>query len=370
MMKSILVLFLTFVLIIGDISAQKKDDKKKSATELSVLNGGVVYSLPRTGIRILVEVSQEKFFHGPYSEFASKYLGIKNPAMADAEIWKITNLKMETFGEPDPTEVHKAKGAVASMLSLSDQGVLLGINCEVKSEPLKIYTSDFTPAIEVPREIWPDLSMQSFTVGKDSTKQASNKLKPVEELAAEAAHDITKMRKRKAMVLAANYDKLPPDGKAYQVMVDELGKTIGDYESLFIGKSIKSNHKYVFEIVPDVKGSKALVAFRFSPAMGVLPESNVSAKPIMLELDPNLDLARNIDQKAAPAVGETSSNGLVYRSPGIVVARLLNGGDVLAQSRLSMAQYGVVTPFPDGLVNGEYSIEIHPVTGAIKRIGY
>ena len=370
MMKSILVLFVTFVLIIGDLSAQKKDDKKKSATELSALNGGVVYSLPRTGIRIMVEVSQEKFFHGPYSEFASKYLGIKSAPASDAEIWKITDLKMETFGEPDPTEVHKAKGAVASMLSLTDQGVLAGINCEVKNEPSKTYTSDFTPAIEVPREIWPDLSMQSFTVGKDSTKQTNNKLKPFEEKAAEAAHDIIKLRKRKALVLAANYDKLPPDGKAYQVMVDELGKTIGDYESLFIGKSIKSGHKYVFEIVPDVKGSKALVAFRFSPTIGVLPESNVSAKPIMLELEPNLDLARNIDQKAAPTVGETSTNGLVYRSPGIVLARVLNGSEVLAQSRLSMAQYGVVTPFPDGLVNGEYSIEIHPVTGAIKRIGY
>ena len=370
MMRSILALFITLILIVGDLSAQKKDDKKKSATELSVLNGGVVYSLPRTGIRVMVEVSQEKFFHGPYAEFASKYLGIKNPGTGDGEIWKITDLKMETFGEPDPSEVHKAKGAVASMLSLSDQGVLLGINCEVKSEAVKTFTSDFTPSIDVPREIWPDLSMQSFTVGKDSTKQMNNKLKPFEEKAAEAAHEIIKMRKRKAMVLAANYDKLPPDGQAYQVMVDELGKTISEYEGLFVGKSIKSNHKYVFEVVPDVKGSKALVAFRFSPTLGVLPESNVSAKPIMLELEPNLDLARNSETKAAPAVGETSVSGLVYRSPGIVVARLLNGGDVLAQSRLSMAQYGVVTPIPDGLVNGEYSIEIHPVTGAIKRIGY
>ena len=198
MIKSILALFVTLVLIVGDLSAQKKDDKKKSAAELGALNGGIVYSLPRTGIRIMVEVSQEKFFHGPYSEFGPKYLGIKNPSTVDAEIWKIIDLKMETFGEPDPTEVHKAKGAVASMLSLSDQGVLLGINCEVKNEPEKKYTSDFTPCIEVPREIWPDLSMQSFTVGKDSTKQTNNKLKSFEEKAAEAAHDIIKMRKRKA----------------------------------------------------------------------------------------------------------------------------------------------------------------------------
>ena len=89
----------------------------------------------------------------------------------------------------------------------------------------------------------------------------------------------------------------------------------------------------------------------------------------MLELDANADLVRNGEQKSIPVAGETSSNGLVYRTPGIVVARLLNGSDVLAQARLSMAQFGVVTPVPDGLTNGEYSIEFHPVTGAILRIG-
>ena len=178
-----------------------------------------------------------------------------------------------------------------------------------------------------------------------------------------------KLRKRKALLLAAKYDKLPPDGEAYKVVVDELNKIIGNYESLFIGKTFKTIHKYVFEVVPDAKSNKALVAFRFSPTTGILPETNISGKPILLELEPNADLARNSEQKAAPVAGETSVNGLFYRSPGSVVARLLNGGDVLAQARLSMGQFGVVSPFPDGLINGEYSIEIHPVTGAIKRIG-
>ena len=89
----------------------------------------------------------------------------------------------------------------------------------------------------------------------------------------------------------------------------------------------------------------------------------------MLELDPNLDLVRNGEQKAAPLPGETSNNGLFYRTPGIVVARLLFGSDVIAKARLSMAQFGVVTALPDGLTNGEYSIEFHPVTGAVQRIG-
>lgn len=368
MMRRVAILLLISFLVAGTVAAQR-NDKKKSATELGVFNGGVIYSLPRTGIRVMVEVSQEKFFRGPYSELAQKYLGIKNASTSDAEFWKITDLRIETFGEPDPAEMHKATGAIASMLSLSDNGVLIGINSSVKTDAGKTYTSVFTPDVEIPREIWSEMSMHSFLAGKDSMNQAGGRLKSFEQKAAEAASDILIMRERKALVLEADDNPLPPDGKAYQVMVEELNKIMGDYESLFIGKSFKSVHKYVFEIVPDAKGSKALVAFRFSATSGILPESNVSGKPIMLELDPNLDLVRNGEQKATPVAGETSTNGLFYRTPGIVTARLLNGSDVLAQARISMAQYGVVSPVPDGLTNGEYSIEFHPVTGAIQRVG-
>lgn len=369
MMKRVAILFLTSLVITGYVGATTKDDKKKVAGELTVVSGGVIYSLPRTGIRIMAEVSQEKYFHGPYYEFAQKYIGVKNAPSADNESWKIVNLKLETFGTPDPAEVHKATGAIASMLSLSEDGVLIGINSAVAAEAGKTYTSVFTPQVEIPREIWSEMSMHSFLEEKDSVKRSGDRLKTFEEKAAEAAADILKLRKRKALALAANYDKLPPDGKAYQVMVDELDKIIGDYESLFIGKSFKANHKYVFEVVPDAKANKAFVAFRFSPSSGVLPETNVSGKPIMLELEPNTELAKNSEQKAVPVAGETSINGLFYRIPGIVVARLLNGSDVLAQARLTMAQFGIVSPMPDGLVNGDYSIELHPVTGAVKRVG-
>ena len=368
-MRSRLFLLFSMLLITATSFSQKKDDKKKTGTETGVFNGGVVYSLPRTGIRIYVDVTQERYFRGPYADYASKYLGIKGSSSSDGETWKITGIKMETFGEPDPNEVHKAKGAVSSLLSLSGNGTLLGINCTVKGEPEKSPSTDFTPSMEMPHEIWPDLSMHSFISGKDSTHIGNDKFKTFEEKAAEAAKDIIKMRKKKAMVLAAKNEKVQPDGQAYQVMVDELRKAISDYESLFIGKSIKLTHNYVFEVVPETKGNKAIVAFRFSTATGVFPESNVSAKAVMLEIDPNNELSKNAETAAASTSGETNSTGLFYRTPGQVVARLLSGSDVLAQARFSMAQYGVVTPLPDGLLNGEYSIEIHPITGAIKRIG-
>ena len=93
-MKQFSILMLTVLLVAGYFTASAKDDKKKGVSEMGAFQGGLIYSLPRTGIRILVEVSQEKFYHGPYYEYASKYLGIKNVASSDGEQWKITDLKM------------------------------------------------------------------------------------------------------------------------------------------------------------------------------------------------------------------------------------------------------------------------------------
>jgi hypothetical protein len=366
-MKSISLLYLFIFLMAGNIFAGTKEDKKKIEAPSGPFAGGVVYSLPRTGIRIFVEATQEKFFHGPYYEYAQKYLGIKNAPATDGENWTITGIKLETYGEPDPSEMHKAVGAVAAMLSLSEEGVLQGINSEDKGGKDKVFTSEFVANLNVPKQVWPDLSMHSFLSEKDSSRRSGEKFKTFEEKAAEASHDILKLRKRKAYALAAKSDKILPDGKAYQVMVDELDKILNEYMALFIGKSYKEKHNYTFEVLPDAKGSKGLVAFRFSPSSGVLPESNVSGKPIILDIEPNADLIKNGSQSAAQS--SVSNSGIYYRIPGFATARLLNGSDILAQSRLPIAQLGVVTPLPDALLNGDYKISFHPSTGAIQRIG-
>ena len=363
----ILTLFaLIICLVASNINLSAKDEKKKPANELTAFAGGVVYALPRTGIRILVEVEQVRLIHGPYFTFAQKYLGINDAPKTDSENWSITNITMDTYGEPDPNAVYHAVGNIATLLSLSDDGVLLGINSEVKQDAAKTVTTIFPIRDAVPEDLWNDVSMHSFLSGKDSTKRAGVNFKSFEEKAAEAAADIVKLRKRKALTLGAKYDKLPPDGEAYKVMVAELDKIIENYTALFAGKSIRKSYKLSFNVVPDGKNGKGLVAFRFSPTAGILPESNVSGKPIMLEIEPNSELKQKID---ASASSETSLKGIYYRIPVVAQARLLNGSDVLAQTKITIAQFGTVTALPDGLLNGEYSIEFHPASGAIRKIG-
>ena len=367
-MRFITLFVMIAALTFPSVAQTSKNDKKKTANELGVVAGGVIYSLPRTGIRITVEVEQEKYFRGPYADYAQKYLGIKGSSATDYDNWSFTGVKMETFGEPDPTEVYKASGSVASLLSLTESGILAGINSEVKTGSEKVYTSDFTPKLKVPLQVWDDVSMHSFLAEKDSIVQAGTKFKSFEEKAAEAAKDILKLRKRKALALAANYDKLPPDGDAYKVMVKELDNIIENYVALFTGKTFKAKYSYTFEVVPQGKGSNAVVAFRFSPSAGVLPENNVSGKPIMLELEPLDGINQKAGQLAIPAAGETHTKGVNYRVPGFANVRLLNGSEVIAQSRFALGQLGSVTTIPDGLLNGDYTIEFHPTTGAIKNI--
>lgn len=365
-MRIITLSFLMIALLAANIRVSAKDDKKKPANELTAFAGGVVYALPRTGIHITVEAEQEKLVKGPYNAYAQKYLGINNAPKTDEENWTITNIVMDTYGEPDPGAVYRAMGNISTLLSLSDDGVLLGINSEIKAGPGRVTTSVFPAKQAVPDNFWTDLSMHSFLSDKDSTKRAGSSFKSFEEKAAEAAADILKLRKRKALTLAANYDKLPPDGMAYKVMTEELDKIIGHYLSLFTGKKITTKHRISFDVVPDGKTNKALVAFRFSPTAGVLPENNVSGKPVMLEIEPGAELKQKIE---VTGVGEATTKGIYYRIPVVAQARLLNGSEVMAQARIAIAQFGVISAVPDGLLNGEYSIEFHPVTGAIRAVG-
>lgn len=361
---------LTFLILAGvvastlNLSAQK--DKKKPANELSAIASGVVYALPRTVIRLEVEADQEILVHGPYFAYAQKYLGINDALKADGENWTITNVKMDTYGEPDPAAVYKAMGNTATLLSMTEDGILVGINSEVKPDAGKVFTniSPLKPADL--DNTWTNLSMHSFLTEKDSTKKAGSDFKSMEEKAAEAAKDILKLRKKKAYLLAGKDDKFLPDGDAYKVMSSELDRIINNYVALFAGRKIHRQHHLSFQVIPDGKNGKAMVAFRFSPTAGVLPASNVSGKPIMLELEPNSDLKQKIESTVAP---EITTKGIYYRIPVVTQARLLNGSDILAHAKMNIAQFGVITAISDGLLNGEYSIEFYPSTGAIRRIG-
>ncbi|MGQ8336556.1 DUF4831 family protein [Sunxiuqinia sp. A32] len=363
MRKGILI---TFILLFSVTAIWAQRDKKDEV--VTVVPEGVIYSLPRTGIRVHVKAMQEKFFHGPYYKYAETLLGIEGAPSQDAEKWTITKIKLETYSEPDPAQVHKAMREVASLISLTESGVIAGINTEVETDEEDMVVSTFLNETSVPSFPFPDLSMSDFYEQGDSTRRNVLMAKSLEEKAVDVAHVITKLRKRRFKTLSNGYEEQLPDGKAYDVMVDELGDLEDEYLALFIGKTYKEKYEYTFEFMPGENGVSGEVVFRFSETKGVLPKTDLSGKPVAIDIKKEESLAAAQGKLKASANPSAGQNGVFYRIPGKAEIRMMNGLNLMATSRATIAQFGEVAPMPENLLNGSYEVKFHPKTGAIKSI--
>ncbi len=333
-----------------------------------VMTDGVLYSLPRTGVRIHVTATREKLFAGPYAQFAEVMLGLKNAPIGDREKWAITGIQIETYSEPDPQQVYKAKGMVGSLVDLTDAGVIAGINAEVLTSSTEAPVTTFLEDQPVPDFPFKDLSLNPFFEKPDSASGNVIIAKTLQQKAQEAAHTVTKLRKRRFKTLANGYEEQLPDGKAYKVMVDELDKLENEYVSLFIGKTYTGTYHYTFDFIPGESSVSGEVVFRFSETKGVVPKTDLSGKPMQVELK-KLDDLTSAQAKQNTSGGETmNSSGVYYRAPGKGEFRLMNGITLMAFARLDVAQFGTILPLPEELLDGSHTIQFHPSTGAIKSV--
>ena len=366
MKTSILAILLIF--LTGTMLATAKDDKKKEVVNATGPIEGVVYSLPQTGIRLHVKATCESTVSGPFNMYAQKMLGIENAPSANNQKWNITEMKIELFNEPDPNQVHKAIGETAQLLSLTEKGVLAGINTRTNFKESKIETQSFLTENTNNPVKFTDLSIWSFYTPADSTKKYKVVSKSAEQKAAEAAETIFNLRSSRFALLTNADDEPLPDGKSFEVMTEELGKMEKNYLALFIGKTSKKEYEYSFEYIPEEKSPRGEVFFRFSEDRGVLPKTDLSGRPILIEVNKSDNLAAQQTQLSTSANPEAGKSGLYYRMPGMADIRIMDGSTQLAGARSPIAQYGTTATVPENLLDGSYKIEFHPTTGAVKSI--
>jgi len=361
---TIILLLITTILF-----AVPKDDKKKEVpgTNSGPIEG-VVYSLPQTGIRVHIKATRERFVNGPFSNYASKMLGIDNVPTTSSDRWNLDEMSLETFSEPDPNQVRKAQGQAAQLVSLTESGILSGINADINTQESKIETQSFLTKDLQNRVNFTDLSIWSFFSRADSTKSFKMVSKNMDQKAAEAAETIFNLRNSRFALLTNADDEPLPDGKSFEVMRDELGKMEENYLALFIGKSSRQTYDYSFDYIPGEKTAKGDVFFRFSEDRGVLPKADLSGRPIVIEVTKDDNFASKQSALSASANPEAGKSGLYYRIPGMSEIRIMDGSKQLAGARTPIAQFGTTAPIPEDLLDGSYKLEFFPSTGAIKSI--
>ncbi|WP_461636860.1 DUF4831 family protein [Labilibaculum euxinus] len=343
----------------------------------------VVYALPQTVLKLNVIAEKTILKRGPFAEYAKKYLNISDVVSADGVEWELKSIDVSSYGEVDPEEYHKITTSVdyePSLISLTPTGLIRGFNLEkkmiLKEEKESVFITDDKIDIEYGKfSIDPIIKYKEDTIFKvvetDTAfvkvpvleKQAL--VKSLEEKAEEAAHQIFKLRKRRFKILTANYEVLPPDGKAYEIIIKELEKLENDYLSLFVGKRVGFTENFQFLYTPK-NGENGGVIFRMSPQAGPVGVNDLGGKPIRVDFK-NLEITREL--AIIPTVGLVPQKQIFYRIPGMADVSISNGREILFQNRMPVAQFGKIANMPaEVLLNENYSIEFFPDLGSIKNV--
>jgi len=390
--------FLSFFTAFSQTELGSDCDVRQVSSRMAVDGSQLFYALPKNLIRIEVAVTKRTQFEGPYKEYSTKFLNIiEGVIQSDDEFFAIKNITFHRLSIPDSSKFYSVnyKGSEQfPLLQLNSDGVLLGCNV---FEPIEGYSTLTCPLLQPETKtedvIFTDLGVKPFlietaqtlfkTVQTDSTPQRvsyedSKKIATTKEQNAEqAAAFIFKLRKRKLKLLIGLKDEVNEvDGIAMKTMVDELKELEQSYLELFLGKTIEENYTYFFYFEPDEEANaeQEIVGW-FSEKRGLStakPDVRRSDfKPLILTAESLGDIPKPVIQvmDKSQKTPVPIKYGLYYRIPGRVDLSLQYNDIVLGRQQWEIAQKGKTVPLPVEYLNShKYAVELHPQTGALKRI--
>jgi hypothetical protein len=99
-----------------------------------------------------------------------------------------------------------------------------------------------------------------------------------------------------------------------------------------------------------------------------LSKNDFSGKPVMIDVEKDETLPGKTESGNQSIQSGNTKTGIFYRQPGMANIRLTKELTVIGTARMTIAQFGFVSPVPAELLNGNYSVEMHSETGAIKSV--
>lgn len=343
---------------------------------------GTFYFLPQTVLKVDVVVRSDEKLKGPYSEYASKFLGLENVNNFDYTNYSIENVVVTTLAEPDPDQVYFVEmGAVDSKnlrtfkLKLDDSGFLLSANDlnQLSSGEAKksLELVDFQnpaegksfPEFYVSGNVITkvDTIIRRITVDTLNTEQYFYRTrledKTTEQMAVAALGKLQQIRESQYNLLTG-FQETAYEAGTIRFMFDRLKKLENEYLDLFRGKTFTEYYHYTYYYVPDAGSLKNPVTlFQFSTGSGITKSS--SGDKVQLQL-----ISAGLEEPAGNFPSVASNTGLAYRVPGSAVARVSLDAGVLCEERLCISQLGVIRRLPAKRFNAEFN----PETGGLKSL--
>ncbi len=253
---------------------------------------GIVISQPRTVLAVDVTAERDVTLSGPYARYAQKFLGVRAP-LTDKIAWTVT-------------------GASVALL-------------------------DAAACLDAPAPAEPSRNVMTYARAEDefARLQADKNdmtVLALEDAAREAANTLFSLRRHRLELITGEAGE-NVFGEGLKAALDEIARLEQSYLELFLGKRIVTSEtrRYVVDPTAD---KKQYIVCRFSPADGLLPESDLSGDMVLLQIEPSGDTATALEASAK------ETNVVTCRVADPSVCSVIFGGRVYARTTLPLFEFG------------------------------
>ena len=349
------------VLLSSQTGAEGKDKESVVVTpigqEADAANGGVIYALPQTVVRIKLTAQVVVSTAGPFYKYSTRYMNLTNVVTANSISWKLTGAEVMTVGVADNTRRFRIEATPAGSmpsLSLTSDGVLTAVNASAPSSVAE-ESQDVSPAVAYAS--FDHIQLPGSVQTRTSTAA----------MAEACANVIFQLRDSRIELLSGSKDASLPDAGSYATVLSRLDRLEADYVSLFAGVSDTLTAVRYVDVMPDYSGANSMVPIRFSETHGFLDALDLTGKPVYVDVE--FDDAARVNAYAEGSKQRKSAplTGLRYCIPGYLNVKVLDRNNLLTQKTVRCSQNGQTATLPAEMMLG-CKIVLDPANGALVSV--
>jgi hypothetical protein len=352
---------------------------------------GVFYSLPRTVIRIDVEIDRIENYKGPYAEYALKYLGLKNVVMENSVEYKINGMKVTTSQQPDPDQYYflelsekLSKNEKAGLLSFTESGLILGTvpeRIDTLAREEKIINKE-EPGLTTEKDVFPEIfkysadvnffekvdtiirkvNIDTMTLERQYLKRTVIEKLP-EQKAKEASDYIVKIKDNR-FNLISGFQEVNYNRETLEYMDLQLKQMQTEYMKLFTGISLHRTLTFSFYYTPNPNQVNTEVPiFKYMKSKGMMELDEPGGKIVTIKVQRS-GTTRDVAGYLKRTTWKNKDHGFYYRIPEMARVTVKMGENLTEETQCLVSQLGIVSFLP----SNKWKVQFYKETGGIKGI--
>ena len=317
---------------------------------------GAIYALPKTAVRIAVQVEKTTYTPGDLAPYAERFLRLTGVSQEPSTTYRIISIRQSAIGVSDSTKYYAIRfnnKTAAINVARADDGVLLALNAEPRYQSVP---EAFKPWPK-PEAVNPRQYMNEEILAAGSTAKMA-------QLTAQEIYDI---RSSRSELVKGQADFMPQDGEQMKLMLNQLDQQDRALTSLFAGTTVSDTTETVLTIIADSAMHRKPL-FRFSKHFGLVEADDLSGAPYYISIE-NLTKLPPVDEKGAPKK-KKAAYGLYYNVAGRMRSTIYNANEIADEAEFPAGQFGYVELLSAELFNKHYGTRLwlNPISGDIDKL--